>query len=61
MDKENKKPQLVGSPDRPEHNAKPHYLRLTASKKALPKNEGYQLYMKYLIASNCEYFQNKSK
>jgi hypothetical protein len=27
--------------------------------KKLSKNDGYQVYMKYLIASNSDYFQNK--
>lgn len=61
MDKENKKPQLDGSSGLNEHKVKTHNLRLSSSKKALTKNESYQLYMKYLIASNSEYFQNKSK
>lgn len=52
MDKENKKPQLDGSSGLNEHKEKTKNLRLPGSKKASSKNESYQLYMKYLIASN---------
>jgi|JI9StandDraft_2_1071091.scaffolds.fasta_scaffold623653_1 hypothetical protein len=61
MDKENHRPISVSGKCVIESKIKSQNLRVNSSKKSLPKNEGYQLYMKYLISANSDYFQNKSK
>ena len=59
MDKENHGTLLNGSRSAFEIKGKNAPLRMSNSKKSLTKNESYQTCMKYLIANNAEYFQNK--
>ena len=59
MNKENKKPLVNGKNYVEMRSTKGATARFTETKSP-SKNDQYKFFMKYLIATNSEYFQNKS-